>query len=555
MNQVNSNLKEKLKTVPQNPGVYLMMDLAGQVIYVGKAKNLKNRLRTYFQKNQSLKTMRLVDEVEDFSLFIVFGEVEALLLERNLIKKHQPKYNILLRDDKEYPLIRIDRDELWPRFTKVRRKKKDQALYLGPYPDSAHLSRVMGMLYDIFPLIRCSVYEFQKAKKPCQYFYMKKCMAPCVGKIDSETYRTVVLDGISFLEKKNHILIKDIETKMWTASQNEDFEMAAFYRNQLEAIRSIQKEQHVIYDGVGDLDSFAFYEKDGGLCLGVLHVRDHVLIGKDHWIFEDTVEEKEDLLEGVLFQYYEGRPPPRRILLPFEVHWQNVLPQALGVENATIETARTPELKKILDLTGMNAKQVLEEKTFRMRSAYTVLEEIKRDLKLPRLPKRMECIDISNFQNTGIAASSVCFIDGKPKKNFYRRYSVTSLSDHHNDGAAIFEIVQRRCKRAQEEGVSPDLLLIDGGKIQLGAALRAKESYPGLDFEIRAIAKKKILPDPTAVSLGYTEERIFFPGVPQAIPLKEGSQSYRVLTHLRDEAHRFALAYHRKKRGAKFLKT
>lgn len=544
-------IKQKLQTLPSEPGVYLMKDKSCQVIYVGKAKRLKNRVRSYFQADSGLspKTKALVSEIDDFSVIVVTSEVEALLLERNLIRHHKPKYNVLLRDDKEYPYVRVDLTTQWPRFSKVRRRKEDQATYLGPFPSPTSLQRTLEVMYKIFPLIRCSDYEFQHAKRPCNYYHMKRCLGPCSLPVDPNVYKQMIGDAILFLQNKNKKVTREIYKKMQLASDQENYEIAALYRDQLEALKTLEQDQQVVSKEVKEADVFGIYKHDSSLSVTILTIRKRQLIASDSFDFETKVQSVTEALQSIIMQYYSSREVAKLVLLPIAIGEQEILLKALSADHAQITIPKMGSKKKLIDLATRNAYQHYQEQLRNSKYLNTQLEILMKDLNLPRLPERMECIDISNFQETAIVASNVCFISGKPAKNHYRRYKISSVGEGSNDYAAISQVVDRRCQRAINEDDCPDLLIIDGGKGQLGAALEAKKNYPGLDFKIVGLAKSRVIKSGTTLDPVHTDERVFLPDRTDPLILEEGSSSYRLLTSIRDEAHRFAVKFHRKKRA------
>lgn len=545
---MNHPLRAKAKKASEGPGVYLMKNQEGEVIYVGKAKNLKNRISSYFVSfdQLSLKTQKLVEKIADFETIQVFSEVEALILERNLIRHHKPVYNILLRDDKNYPFIRVQLKDEWPRFEKVRKMKDDGALYLGPYPSGTDLYHALNVMYEIFPLIRCSPYDFAHARRPCHYYHMKKCLAPCVKEVDNQVYRSFVQDGIHFLKKDDKAISEKISQKMFEAAKEENFELAALYRDQLAAFKTIRKEQKVLSQKIAFADVIGFYQSIGHLSVSVLMIRHHELLFHENFILPSSEDDMDQVLSSFLMQFYLKHQPTEKIFLPLALTSTDALEKALALKSGAIKHPKIGEANQLVQLAHKNAKQAFTEFEALENEKGLFLKELAKFLLLEEPPKRMECIDISHTQGTHIVGSAVVFIDGKPEKKFYRRYKIKTLTDGQDDYAAIFEVVTRRCQRAMLEKDAPDLLIIDGGKGQLAKAIEAKSHFPDVDMRIISLAKARVLSDQSFdAQITHSDERIFLDPKAPAKPLIKGSYAFRVLSHIRDEAHRFALMYHR----------
>ena len=567
---MDQTLRESLVALPQEPGVYLMKDGRGDIIYVGKAKSLKPRVNSYFtQKTHNSKTLALVAEIRDFAIILVQTEVEALLLERTLIKHHQPRYNILLRDDKEYPYLRVDFKAAWPRIEKVRKRKDDGATYLGPYGNPGFLRLLLETANRIFPLIRCSTHEFKTAKRPCNYYHMKLCLGPCTLPVDRDVYVAVLNNALAFLQGRNRFVAKSLKEKMIAASDREDFEGAAVFRDQLLAFESVSEKQSVMNIGVDDADFLGFASNDRFYSFQVMMVRDNKLIGTDAFLLDAGAHDQTNGLTEFMLQYYDGRTTPAEIFLPFMVEGSEALAIALslapgGTENTETKTNKAPEIitpqrgakRDLVETSMRNAGFALEEADRRSDRKRVELEVLQEKLKLPVFPRRIECIDISNIQGTAIVASNVCFIEGKPSKQHYRHYSINDQSETGpDDYGSIKEVVLRRLTRAARDGDAPDLLVIDGGKGQLNAALAAAKEHGGPAPMIVGLAKSRVekdrytgrIKDMSAPTRSF--ERVFLPGAEDSIPLTPGSSEYRLLTHIRDEAHRFAITHHRSKRS------
>ncbi len=555
---MNQELTYKLKQLPQDSGVYLMKDQKGVIIYVGKAKNLKNRVSSYFQSNQqqSYKTRALVAEITDFDLMLTQTEVEALLLERTLIRHHMPRYNILLRDDKEYPLIRIHLEDPWPRLEKVRRRKDDGALYIGPFSSASRLSILLRQVYKIFPLIRCSPHEFKAATRPCNYYHIKMCLGPCTLPVDRSHYLTLMKAAISLLEGNIESLKSDLEQKMLEAADQERFEQAAQFRDQMKAIQHISQTQVAILKETEEADVVGMVEKGSHIAFHVLSVRQRALLGGDHFVLPQSADTTAECISSFLLQYYAQRQAPRLLLVRDTSGIDIALAQVLTREGETtvsLQTAEKGEARELLDLAERNAEHQLDLIAGQQHQQLVALQLLQEALGLPRPPERMECIDISNLQGTAIVASNVCFIQGKPAKHLYRRYSIKTVTDGPDDFASIREVLERRLERGLREDDLPDLLIVDGGRPQVQAALSVLEKYPQLDMPLVGLAKSRLEDNlrHDRHRIESTQERVVIPGREDPWELEEGTPVYRLMTKIRDEAHRFAITYHRKKRQSK----
>lgn len=560
-------LRQKLSNLPRSPGVYFMKDNQSRVIYVGKAKDLKSRVSSYFvdSKDHSPKTRKLVRNIIDFEVMLVQNEVEALLLERTLIKHHLPPYNILLRDDKEYPYVRIHFGDDWPRLDVVRRRKDDGAEYFGPFTAPGSLRQGLEAIKKVFPIIRCSPWEFKNAKRVCNYYHMKMCLGPCVLKTDPKDYHRMLRDAMALILGKNKEVLAALNERMHNASQHELYELAAQFRDQISAIESLKEKQSMILDATIFADVIGWSRFDDTIAIHVLSVRAGKVMGGDTFPLKaEGPEGDSDALTHFILQYYDGRDLPSRIVIPFEIEGAD--PLAIAIAGTSQQKthfkvrqslSRTP-WPNLSAIAEKNATYQLEEMTRSQDRARASLDALQQALGLAVSPKRMECIDISNLQGTAIVASDVCFINGNPDKSLYRSYNVQTVQGAPDDFASIFEVVKRRLERGVRDGDLPDLLVIDGGRGQLDSALKALAEFPGLELNIVSLAKSRI--EKTLKSkknLGKVEvsnpkhsfERVFKAGSDTPVPLIPGSPAYRLMTRIRDEAHRFAITKHRSKRS------
>ena len=539
-----------------------MKDSGGTIIYVGKAASLKSRVTSYFRgSDHTTKTRALVEQIQDFDILLTKTESEALLLERTLIKHHKPKYNILLQDDKEFPLVRIDLKSDWPRFTKVRRRKDDGATYLGPFSSASSLRAAMQLMYRVFPLIRCSPHEFANARRPCNYYHMKQCLAPCTLPVPREQYVAMVQDSITFLEGRDRHLIATIKNRMAEAAQSENFELAATLRDQLNALSEVAERQAVVLEDGTSAHFLGFAADEGNFAVHVLQVDDGKMTGGQSYVFPLGIHNSSDDLCQFLIQYYDKIKVPPIVYSPqglLSEQDQPGLIEVLSLQLAKPVKFMFPQrgvLAQALEIAQKNASFALEEHSRDYLKRQTVLDLVKGLLNLAERPRRIECIDISNFGGDAIVASNVCFMDGKPAKEFYRHYTLktvgTGPSSGPDDFASMREVVTRRIERGLRDGDLPQLLVVDGGKGQLSAALDALATFPQLALPLAGLAKSRIEKSALrkfADGPSHSDERIFLPGAETPIPLPVGSPEHRLLTHLRDEAHRFAITFHRKKR-------
>ena len=545
------DLRAKAKQAPAEPGVYLMKNHLGKILYVGKAKSLKTRVSSYFQSGaqHAPRTIKMVEKVADFDVIVVSTEIEALLLERNLIRHHKPMYNVLLTDDKEYPYIRVDRQAKWPRFRKVRKRADDGAVYLGPYGSPGSLYRALQVMYKIFPLIRCSEHEFKNAKRPCNYYHMKRCLAPCTMPVDPEAYKGIVDDAIQFLRHDNKRAVSQIKKRMRVAADQEDFEMAAIYRDQLEAFATLNREQQVVRQDVEAADIIGVHSSSDIAVVAVLTVRGFALLGQQSYHLERPLSQPlEEVLTSFVTQYYRDRDVPPIIMLSLPLVDTELVTKALSLEKGPFVVPKIGAKRRLVDLAIKNAQQSFDQEHFRLNQLQTNLELVAKDLGQAGPLRRVECVDISNFQETAIVAAIVCFVDGRPAKNLYRKYVIKGLQSRPDDFAAIREVVARRCQRAEADGDAPDLLVVDGGVGQLREALAAR-SESSCDFPMVSLAKSRVIKEGTSDVAVRSSERVFLDVEQLPLTLAVGSPTYRLLTQLRDEAHRFAISFHRQRRA------
>ena len=539
---------EKLKLLPDSPGVYIMKDAHGKIIYVGKAIVLKNRVRQYFQssRNQAPKVRAMVSHVADFETIMTANEVESLILEANLIKKHRPRYNIRLKDDKSYPYVKVTVQEEYPRVFITRRVLRDGARYFGPYTNVTALRDSLKLLKRLFPLRTCRTMP----DRPCLEYHIKRCLAPCVGKVTEEDYRAMIRAVLLFLEGRTDDVERELEHRMALAAEAYHFETAARLRDQLAAVRKAAERQNIV-TGAGDQDAIGMARSAAGVCMQIFFIRSGKMIGREHFLLRGSEEESDaDILRAFLEQYYnQATFVPREVLLPHAIDAaeQEIIERWLaerkgGGKVILLTPQRGTKRDIVLMATGNAEKFLADEETRRSLADEQTLgavEELGRYLRLKKTPYRMECFDISHNQGQETVASMVVFEGGMPKKSDYRRFKIRSAEGKPDDFLSMREVTTRRYVGLPADEL-PDLIIIDGGKGQLSSALEI----------IRNEAGHKDVP---IVGLAKQFELVFTEGNPEPVELPRRSQSLYLIQRIRDEAHRFAITFHRKLRGKRNL--
>jgi len=559
MSQKFDELKELVKEYPVQSGVYLMKSAVDKIIYVGKAKNLRNRVRSYFtdSKDHSPKTRLLVQNIHHIEYILTKTEVEAFLLEASLIKKHRPKYNIRLRDDKAYPYIRLTWNEDFPRLYLSRKVKKDGSLYFGPYTSGGAVFGTIRFLNRTFKIRDCTDAMFKSRKRPCMTHQIGRCTAPCVQYIDSENYRAEVEGALLFLKGKNKSVVKAMKARMMTAAEEEKFEVAARLRDSIEAIKSILQKQAVINDtSEKDQDAIGYFGDDRGCLIETLHVRQGRVIGtRPHFIpvldVVDPTSDPREWLVSFMNQYYEDNIIPDEVLLPTEIGtdltklMEAVLQERSGAKSHVVRFATDDKGRALVEMTNQNDQAIFEKYVSKSEEKIRGLDEIKEKFNLPQRPTRIECYDISTFQGAETVASQVVFEDGVPSKENYRRYKIKTV-EGTNDFASMYEVLSRRFKHAEYE--DPHLIVVDGGKGQLSQAMKILEEIGRKDIPVVGLAKARTESDYQAAEVTSTEERFFLPGRSNPVLFRNNAEALHILVGIRDEAHRFAITYHRKLR-------
>jgi excinuclease ABC subunit C len=584
-------LKEQLSSIPAKPGVYLMKNENGKVIYVGKAVNLRNRVRSYFHASadHSPKTHYLKQDIADLDFIVTASELEALILECNLIKKYQPRYNVRLKDDKRYPYIKITWQEPYPRIYTVRQMQNDGAKYYGPFTATWAVSQTLDLLRKIFPYLTCKREITGQDKRPCLYYHIGRCPGPCIGAVSQEEYRALVGQICRFLEGKSEEIVDDLHTQMMVASERMEFERAAALRDQIGALERVTERQRIVSSAVADEDVIAFARQDGDACVQVFFIRRGKLIGREYFVLEGTADEDaRQIMTSFVKQFYDKAAyVPSEILLQSDIDEAMIIQSWLRSKRGTRVTFTVPrrgQKKELVQMAAENAAETLAH----LRAQWLLdegksveaLAELQEHLELAQPPARIECYDISNIQGKAATGSMVVFVKGVPRKSDYRRFKIRTV-EGADDYAMMKEVLRRRFRRAvpsaestlskacleqgrkaeglrtrgetregkkgewAEDGawaILPNLVVVDGGKGQLNAALEVMDEY-GL---------REAVP---VVGLAKEREEIFIPGQPEPFLLPRGSQGLFLMQRIRDEAHRFALQYHRRLRGKKTLSS
>ena len=561
--EIRPQLQDKLDSLPDRPGIYIYRDLHERVIYVGKSIHLRDRVRSYFhasaQRND--KTRELVAHIHDLDFIVTETELEALILECEYIKRHRPRYNVRLKDDKSYPYIKITWHEDFPRIFASRRMVQDGSRYYGPYTSSSAVHHTLDLLRKLFPYRTCNREITGEDRRACLYYHIKRCLGPCIGKANREDYRAVIERVCKFLEGRDQDIVVDLKKRMKTASENLDFESAAVYRDQIRDIQHVTQQR--IVTGISkDRDVIAFARDDGQACVQVFFIRSGKIIGREYFVLEGANGEQDStVLSAFVQQFYnEAAYVPPEILMPSDVQKAKIIESWLRRKRGGTVSLKVPKRgpnKQLIKMAADNATETLTALRTQWEADQNrqtqALSEIQEALGLSAPPGRIEGYDISTFYGTATYASMVVFGHGVPRKNEYRRFKIRTVVGHADDYASMQEALRRRFHRAISEeeddtpgkkkdrsfAVMPDLILIDGGKGQLNAALEVLREY-GLDhLSIFGLAKQ--------------EEEIFVPDQEKPIRLPRNSEGLHLVQRIRDEAHRFAITAHRRARSKQGL--
>ncbi len=577
---MNAALLEKLDNLPASPGCYLFKDRDGKVIYVGKALSLRSRVRSYFgggRSGDSRAFIPLLDELlGDLEVLITGNEKEALILENTLIKKHRPRFNVMLRDDKAFINLRLDTAQPYPRLEIIRRPREgDPASTFGPYSSAASIRETLRIVNRHFQLRTCSDAELRNRSRPCLEHMIGRCPAPCVYEVPVEQYAQSVREVQLFLGGKGDELTSKLEGRMRAAAEAERFEEAARVRDQLRAVERSLERQRVVQEGTVERDIFGVHRAGPHLAIAVLLVRQGRLTDARTFHFSKQEFPTAELLSSFLGLYYDGGASiPRQVLLPLPLAGMQALRDWLAEKSGRSVQLLGPlrgEKLRVVEMANANAEQAAKEELSRGDDLADALARLERKLRLSRPPRVIECYDISNFQGTESVGSGVCFVDGRPDKSRYRRYRIRRV-EGQDDFAMLYEVLTRRLSKGKATGELPDLLVIDGGKGQLNVALAALRDceVPGLDVislaKSRPLDAEQAAGDQSAAGTGadwrevegsatHSPERVFLPHIKVPVVLKQNTSELFLLTRLRDEAHRFAITYHRKLRDRRTLRS
>lgn len=554
---VSDSLRESLKNLPTRPGVYLMADGRDQVIYVGKTVNLRNRVRSYFHESVThRKVLRLMHEVEDIQFIITDSELEALILEMTLIKRHRPKYNIRLKDDKRYPYLKVHWADDFPKITVTRRMEKDGSRYFGPYASAWAIHQTLDLLRKMFPHLTCNRDISGKDERACLYYDIKLCGGPCIGAVSRKKYRATVQRLMDFLDGRSEEVTCDLRAEMMAAAEKLDFETAGQIRDQLAAVTRVVEKQKVVSLAGTDQDVIAFARQDNDACAQVFFIRGGKLIGREHFVLDGTEDEKaQTIMTEFVKQFYDKAAyVPPEVLLPEQVAEAQVIESWLAQKRGTKVALKVPRRGKKRDMVKMAAENATETLSMLRaqwesdRSRHVeALAELQAALELPDPPARIECYDISTTQGSATTGSMVVFVQGVPRKTHYRRFNLRGMN-RPDDLESMRRVLSRRFKRWQKAQDSasaggsnaawallPDLMLVDGGKGQLGIATEVLKEFGLFDrVPVAGLAKQR--------------EELFLPGRADSVLLPRRSQGLYLVQRVRDEAHRFAITHHRIRR-------
>ncbi len=546
--------KDILDRTPSSPGVYLMKDHQGEIIYIGKARDLKKRLGAYFGKANpwDLKTNILVQKISTVDTVITRTEKEALILESNLIKKHKPRYNVVLKDDKRYPSLRLDPHSEYPNLTIVRKPAKDGALYFGPYASAHAVRETLNIVNKTFKLRKCRTRDFKKRSRPCLHCQMQRCLAPCCRDVDPAVYRNMVKEAILFLKGRTPDLVRQIKQEMMAAAASRDFEKAARLRDKMFALEKTIEKQVAVTTDFKDRDVLAVARTQALAIVTLLMVRGGYLMGTRHYPVSETMASDDEIIGVFIRQYYEkAHVIPKEILVSVALEDRGLLEEQLTELRGGVTGILLPkrgEKAGLVAMANQNAQKELSDTLAAINAREKMRVRLKAKMKLQELPQRIECIDISNSQGAEPVAALVVFVNGKPKKSDYRKYRIKTVSAP-DDYASMAEVLTRRFGKEEDAEPHPDLLMVDGGKGQLNIATSVlSELNLNGSFDVIGIAKKDS-------RKGETEDKIYRPGRANPVRFGQDSDLLLFLQRIRDEAHRFAITFHRRRRDQRSLQS
>ncbi len=557
------NLSEKAKTLPNASGCYFMKNKVGEIIYVGKAKKLKERVKSYFDNSvKSPKTEILVKHIYDFDFMLTNSEVESLILENNLIKKHIPKYNIRLKDDRSYPYLVVDNKDPYARILYLRRpKKKKNSTYLGPFPHGMNIHQIVRLIVKTFGLRDCTDHEFKNRKTPCILYQIHQCSAPCVGKISEDDYKNDLKKALSFFQssKKSKIILNEIEAMMIDSADNEEFEKAAQLRDNLQILNEFHEKrssQDVESLDQENVDIISYYEGEEEVDMSIYLIRSGALLGHKNFHFSkfDTYEEIQDEVIRFLLQYYyeTSEKMPELLITPFKDSINQDFEIALQEKNEIkikVQKAKA-KFKNLIDITHEHARESQQVRNNNKQSVFLALDKLKSILQLKDRPRRIECFDVAIWQGDSPTASQVVYHDGESDKKSYRHYHLTKRPEGNNDFAMMEELLTRRI----DNGNLPDLFVIDGGKAQVNTVLKVMK-LNNIDIPVIGIAKSKNVDSKFFRTNAKTDERLIIPNRSNPYVLGKSSSLFRLIVSMRDEAHRFSRVLHHKTESKRVIKS
>ena len=553
-------IAEKLANLPSRPGVYLMRDKTGKVIYVGKAKDLRSRVRAYFNSaDERSQVQFLVQRIEDVETLVTISDKEALILENNLIKQYKPRYNIRLKDDKSYLSIKVTTAHAWPRIFATRKIVKDGSRYFGPFSSAVAARETIDIIEKHFLLRNCTDHNFRNRSRPCLQYQIKRCMAPCVLPVPEDVYREHVRQAMLFIDGKRQELVAELRQKMQQKSETLEFEAAARIRDQIQAVEKTLEKQRMVAHWGADQDIFGLYREGGFIEVQVLLVRQGKLTDNLSYSLEDLEFPDEEIVASVLTQFYQGpRFVPDEILVPVELEDRDARAEYLSERKGKkieIICPQRGDKRHLVQMAEENAKQSFGERHDQEKAREKMLRELEQNLHLKRYPQRIECFDISTIHGAHAVGSMVTFINGEPDKRFYRHFRIRTIdaSSGGDDFGMMLEMLKRRFARGKEDADLPDLIVVDGGRGQLAMALTAMAEL-GIDgVDAVGLAKMRVQAAARSTEIERSEERVFLPGQSNPVILKRNSNALFLLQRVRDEAHRFAITHHRKLRSRQTL--
>ena len=549
-------LKEKLAGLPACPGVYLMRDKGGKVIYVGKAKDLRARVRAYFNASDERSQIQfLLRRVADIDTLVTGNDKEALILENNLIKQYKPRYNIRLKDDKSYLSIKVTTQHPWPRIFATRKIVKDGNRYFGPFSSAIAARETIDIIEKHFLLRSCTDHNFKNRTRPCLQFQIKRCWAPCVLPVAPQDYREQVRQAMLFIEGKQQELIAELKQRMREKSEALEFEAAAKIRDQIQAVEKTLEKQRMVSHWGGDQDIFGIYREGGFIEAQVLFVRQGKLTGNQSYSLEDLEFPDEEVMAALLTQFYQGqRFIPDEILLPVALEDTGVREEYFAEQKGKKVAILNPQRgdkRQLVEMAEENARQSFAERHDQEKAREKMLRELQAQLRLKNFPQRIECYDISNIHGAHAVGSLVTFVNGEPDKTRYRHYRIRTIdpASGGDDFGMMLEVLKRRFARGREAADLPDLIVVDGGKGQLAMALAAMAEAGVSGVEAVGLAKDRVQAAARSAEIRRSEERVFLPGQGNPVILKRNSNALFLLQRVRDEAHRFAITHHKKLRA------